>query len=341
MMMLIATNDIPRLKQLIAVALRRGSSAQAIVAQIGRAIDGLYSPRGGFTPTDLDIAHLVKGIGGRRLLYTLNKSKGLASESTLRRHSTPPKLLASVGVPSSDEISCNISSFFNPSVKPTPATINGCIPGNILAFDGIAIESKCRYCPSRRVIMGLCREHSRNFNPNVEGPQTLDNLWDLLKDKKVCWGVDATVVAVAPYARSDYYAPIPIVLSPSDKTEKSEALMHWIQTVIDSWQSHDNGKKMFGELWSIASDGDATFRRARHGICTKIPLDPHSDLGVKLVGLQGLNCYTSKELITATCDPKHIFKREWYSKLCFLSNIYSQVLLHCFAAAQELSLKTH
>lgn len=312
-MMVIASNNVPRLQQLVAIALRHGSSAVAITAQIRRAIDGLYSPLGGFAQRDLDIAFLCQAIGGRRLLYTLNKSHGIPSDSTVRRNHIVPKLIASTGEPSADEISLNISSFFHPTVKPSPQVVNGSIPGNILCFDGIAIETKCRYCPIRKVIIGLCREHAKNFDPHVTGPETIEQLWKRLNetdpDKKVCWGVDATVVAVAPYARSDYYAPIPIVLSPSDKTEKSDALVRWIQVVIDTWRVHDNGQKRFGELWSIASDGDATFRRARHELCTKELLDPQSPLGVKLGSLKGLNCHTSKELITATCDPKHIFKR--------------------------------
>lgn len=83
-MMMIASNNIPRLQQLIAVALSHGSSAEAIAAQIGRAIDGIYSPLGGFAQRDLDIAFLCQAIGGRRLLYTLNKSHGIPSDSTVR-----------------------------------------------------------------------------------------------------------------------------------------------------------------------------------------------------------------------------------------------------------------
>lgn len=70
----------------------------------------------------------------------------------------------------------------------------------------------------------------------------IKNLLKLLQEdkseKKVCWGVDATVVAVAPYARSDYHSPVPNVLSPSDKCEKSAG---WIHVVIDTWNTHNTG----------------------------------------------------------------------------------------------------
>lgn len=321
-MMIIASNNIPRLQQLISVQLRHGSSPTAIVDQIRRAVNGLYSPIGGYTIKDLDIAFLCKAIGGRRLLYTLNHSHGIPSAAALHRHHIIPKLLSSVGQPSSSEISANITSFFNPQIKPTPNAINNIIPGNILCFDGIAIETKCRYCPIQKMIIGLCREHAKNFDPHVTGPETIKNLLEQLQadtpDKKVCWGVEATVVAVAPYTRSDYYAPVPIVLSPSDKSEKSDSLAQWIQVVIDTWKTHETGGNKYGDIWSIASDGDATFRRVRHELCTKVPLNPNSSLGLKLYPLVGMNCYTSKELITASCDPQHIFKRRWSNHCNYL-----------------------
>ena len=76
--MLIATKDIPGLCRLISAALRCGSSAERIVELIQKAIAGIYVPQG-FSNRDLDIAFLVKAIGGPRLLYALQKSYGLPS----------------------------------------------------------------------------------------------------------------------------------------------------------------------------------------------------------------------------------------------------------------------
>lgn len=311
--MLIASNDIPRLTQLISVSLRHGSSATAIAAQIERAVEGLYSPRGGFTQRELDVAFLCQAIGGRRLLYALNHSHGLASERTIRRNNIVPRLLPSNGVPMAEEIKQNITSFFDPSIKPPPSAVNGILPGNTLAFDGISIQKKCRYCPKRGVILGLCREHSHNINTIVTNLDIIEEVHSALtgddEGTKVCWGTEATVVAVAPYSQIKNYSPTPIVISPTDKTEKADSLCQWIETVIDTWNTHENGAIQNGSLWSIASDGDATFRQARNELCNRYQLDPTSQLGQMLGPLLGLNLYTSKNLITATCDPKHIFKR--------------------------------
>lgn len=68
-------------------------------------------------------------------------------------------------------------------------------------------------------------------------------LFDLKdEDTKVCFGSDATVVGIAPYGRVDHYSPVPIVASPSDKTEKGPALAGWMQTVLDVWKKHNLGE---------------------------------------------------------------------------------------------------
>ena len=64
-------------------------------------------------------------------------------------------------VPSSNEISYNISSFYDPSVKPhAKPTQAGHLSGNVAMFDGIALDTRCQYCPDQDSILGLCQEHS-------------------------------------------------------------------------------------------------------------------------------------------------------------------------------------
>lgn len=142
----------------------------------------MYCPRGGFSKCDLDIAFLVKATGGPCLLYALGKSHGLASWRTVNRHIKIPRLLPSVGIPSADKISQNMSSFCDPKVKPPPKCAqNGCLPGNVVMFDGIALETRCCYCPKRDKILGLCREHSHNVNIQVRFAQHLVHRTQLLK----------------------------------------------------------------------------------------------------------------------------------------------------------------
>ena len=313
--MLLSANDIADLRCLLAAALRRGASALTICEILDRAISGLYSARSGFTRRDLDIALLVKSIGGPRLLYALQKSQGFASWRTVGRHHKIPKLLPSIGIPSANEIISNIVSFFDPSTKPqlTPAQ-NGLIPGNIVMVDGMALETRCRYCPKHDSILGLCREHSHNVDTKVISLDSIEKVHVALFESqddatKVCFGSDATVVAIAPYARDYHYSPVPIVASPSDKHEKGVDLAKWLETILDIWKTHGLGEKKNGPIWALGTDGDASYRLAKQIICVCQQIDKSTPLGKLLSSLLGLNCYTSKDGLTGTCDPKHIIKR--------------------------------
>ncbi|KAJ7861090.1 hypothetical protein B0H14DRAFT_2222655, partial [Mycena olivaceomarginata] len=164
--------------------------------------------------------------GGPKLLYALQKSLGLASVSHIRRNHRVPKLVASIGTPTKEEIHSNISAFFSPDIRPAPI-FPGCseLPGNVLMFDGVALDTRLCYCAERDAILGLCREHSNRVNTKVESLESLEGVQKALAetDKKsktrVCYGSDATVVAVAPYANENNYTAVPIVASPTDKTE--------------------------------------------------------------------------------------------------------------------------
>lgn len=315
--MFLASNDIVRLSQLLSAALRRGSSPTAILQKLIDSVNGLYNPRTGFTTRNYDLAFLCKAIGGPRLLFSFQKAFGLISERTLKRGGRIPSFLISTGIPSEKEISQNIQSFLDPSIRPFPIPLDptGKLPGYVLMFDDIALESKCRYCPNLRAVVGLCREHSHHVDPSVTDFESLQKIRDLLvctddSQPRVCLGKNATVVAVASCSQDNTYTPTPIVISPTDGKEKWYSLAKWIRTTLDSWREHEFGDPKSGPIWTIASDGDSTFRRARHFICTEKILEPSSELGSILSSLQGLNLHTSREGITATSDPKHVFKRE-------------------------------
>ncbi|KAJ7924779.1 hypothetical protein B0H13DRAFT_1863643 [Mycena leptocephala] len=293
-MMLLATNDIPGLRRMLTVLAKRGASPRAIRSTLERALAGTYS-----------------AIAGPRLLYDLQKSHGLASVSTVRRHKKIPRLVPSIGIPTEEEISTNISNFLDPEIKPPPQFLGG----NVLMFDGVALETKCRYCPYRNAILGLCREHSHRVNTQVDSLDSVDHVRIALqKDKedpdKVCFGSDATVVAIGPYGQEDHYSPVPLVVSPSDKTEKGKDLAKWMQVILDTWESHPQGRKLHGRIEALASDGDSSYRLAKHILCMVKETDAQTSLGKIVHALVGLNCFTSKDGQLSTCDPKHIFKRD-------------------------------
>ncbi|KAJ7156777.1 hypothetical protein C8R46DRAFT_1294525 [Mycena filopes] len=72
----VANMDIPRLRQLVGVGLRRGSSPAAIIRMMQSALEGAYRPRPILDARTLDIA----------MMYAVNHGLGLPSLRTLRNH---------------------------------------------------------------------------------------------------------------------------------------------------------------------------------------------------------------------------------------------------------------
>lgn len=187
--------------------------------------------------------------------------------------------------------------------------------GNILMFDGIALETCCSYCPIRNQVLGLCREHSNRVSTTVDNLDSIKAIHTAVfepptKDSGVCFGTEATVVAIAPYGQTEHYSPIPIIASPSCKTEKGAELTKWISSLLVQWKQHSSGEALHGPIWALGSDGDSAYRLAKHMECMSTELDSQDPLGKILSGLNGLNLFTSKDGILGTSDPKHIFKRK-------------------------------
>ncbi|PIL27027.1 hypothetical protein GSI_10166 [Ganoderma sinense ZZ0214-1] len=336
-LMLLRSYDVKRLRRLLEVAMRDGAQPEMILAQLQRSIDGLYTPRGHFNQRELDVAFLAKAIGGPRLLNALMQSHGFASVTTLQQQLDPPHVTPCISTPTAREISTNISALCNPNVKP-PMLVPGhpssddspirdpyhLVAGNILAINGVAIEEKCRFLADTNDIIGLCREHSGSLNTQVTSFEAVKAIEAALHQDaegtpasgaphpdsiRCCYGKDATVAVVMPYARTDHYTPVPLLVSASCKSEKGTEMVEWIRLVLETWKKHPYGEQTHGPFWALASDGESSFRKAKFILCLSEPVDRLSPLGEKLYRLSGLNCYVGPDLVTGTCDPKHVIKR--------------------------------
>ncbi|KAF8868485.1 hypothetical protein BD779DRAFT_1596146 [Infundibulicybe gibba] len=175
---------------------------------------------------------------------------------------------------------------------------------------GIALEEVCRYDALRNSILGLCREHTDHIDTTLTSIETIKAIEKALYETETCChGKDGTVVAVAAIAGAQHYTPIPVLLSPSCKTEKGSELGGWLQTFLEVYKTHPYGETTHGAIWTLASDGESSFRAARFALCMSEQLDLSSGLGMRLCSLQGLNLQTGPHGILGTCDPKHVMKR--------------------------------
>lgn len=319
-MTLLRSNDIASLRKLLDHALNNGYGTKGIISLIHRAVDGDYLARGDFTDAEYDLGYLALTLGGPRLLYALKRVYNVPCTQTLQNKSYIPRLLASLGRPTAEELDSNMRSILDTTTRPPPkSTADGQLPGICIMADGVSTELRLRYCQRRDAVIGLCREHAKNLGINkVVDMGFIEKLRKALYNpendsSKVCIGGEATVIAIAPIARvggtMENYQAIPLALSASCKTERGPELASWMKELMDIYNEHPLGAKTTGPIWSWATDGDSSYRSAKHQLCMAVEIDPSTPPGKILHQLSGMNLFTSLEGIIGTCDPKHVFKR--------------------------------
>ena len=185
--------------------------------------------------------------------------------------------------------------------------------GLVLAIDGVTIEERCRWLRKKRSIVGVCWEHSVGIGLQVKGPEMIRRIADALDpgQQRCHYRKDGTVVAVTLYGQTDHYSAVPIVASASCKSETGEDLSQWLSTVLQTWEKHKYGGWTHGPIWAIGTDGDSAYCAAKHALCTVGTINPTTTLGVMLYQLSRMNREVGTGTVIATCDPKHVMKRQY------------------------------
>ena len=302
---LISVSDYKNVSQVLRVALKNGSSPAAVISKLHLAIEKKYTLHPGVDELFLDLACLIKAIGGPKLLFALSRALGLPSCRTVGNHRKVPQLIPAILAPSFDDASTNISTFFNPQERPRSG-----LAGHSIMIDGVALEEKCRYFRHSNSVIGLCREHSGALDLHILNAQSILAIGEAVHAEKprAHYASEATVVAIAPF-RSSGYAAIPFALSGSCKAETGEGMSKWVAGMIRAWNDHPDGAAAHGPIWSIATDGESTMRVCRFTLCMTHKLPVADPLHSLLQNLTGLNLHTGPNNMTMTCDPKHIIKR--------------------------------
>lgn len=184
-LMLIAKQDIPGLRRLVAVMLKQGQSSIAILNRLTSAIQGKKLARSGFNQRDYDKAFLVKALGGPTLLTALHRAEGYPALSTVQKHRPVARLLPCLGPPSEDDIRNNISALLHPDIREPPKKSKaGKLPGIIIMIDGVALEEVCRYDSFRDSVVGICREHSAKMSFQANNYDALLEIAEALESGK-------------------------------------------------------------------------------------------------------------------------------------------------------------
>ena len=303
---MLSQNRIPAVSRLLSVALQNGASAEVICDKLQQAISGTYRPQADWTSREYDIAFLIKALGGLRSLYILQVAEGYPSLSTLRWHKQIPDITVSAGVPSETEFNRNIAAFLGEDLGRQPP----CDPrlGQVIMIDGVALEEVIRFDLGQNCLLGLCREHSQ-IKMTVDDVGDLEAVKQAIDNGECHRGKDGTVLVIAPITDLKDYFPVPLVLSPSCKTETGDQLVEWVGSFLEIYRDHPDGEACHGPIHTLATDGESSFRKLRATLGLRQLLNPESPMGRLLCQLPGLNLYTGSHGLLTTSDPKHIIKR--------------------------------
>lgn len=170
--------------------------------------------------------------------------------------------------------------------------------------DNISIEEHPRYDSKRNAIIGFCREHGGNHNVKVTTYENFQVLEESLATDNIHRATEATVAAIAAFGPK-HYALALILLSGTCKREIATNQARLWQDLVNTWYELSNGSALYGDLWNIATDGDATYWLSLHSVFIARSLGSTSLLWPMLSRLRLMNLQCGPHEITINKDFKH------------------------------------
>ena len=298
--MALSQSDAPWLRHILHTLLKNGASIHTVLHRIEEAITNGYNPHS-CHQAEFDLTLLVYHVGGTNLLTALNQRLCLPAVHTVRQNTLSVKITPTIGTITSETISQNIHS-----VVIAPRTQSGQTPlcGVSLITDETALEEAATYHSIQNGIRGLCWKHAGVTYPYLNTYQSAEQLAEKTSSGQVHLGKEMSVIVVHIFGEDQTY---PLLAAPSCKEEDHLDWEMLIYNVINSWYDNDTHQKV-GPLWSFATDGDATRRKAGHKVLLQSMLTPSSPIYGVLSGLTGLNLYMGPYDMTLDFDYKHILK---------------------------------
>ena len=203
-----ATEDVPRVRQLLTYCLKQGKSPQAMLAMVQDVAKGIHHVKQ-FSAVDFDISTLILRIGGPQLLHACGKALGLPSVSLTRhKHSHRSFLVADVF--SQETLRHNAESL-----QDTFQQMEGDF--STLMIDEIAVERCVRFQRITNGTVGRCGDHGQSNEKLVSFQQ-------LLEDKAAVdvgsrhIAHEASVVAFGAI-RAQAYLAVPLLALPTCKSK--------------------------------------------------------------------------------------------------------------------------
>lgn len=208
--MAVSEHNIPRLQQIINIALCHGTSIREIVNKLEDAIEGVYCPRG-YGADDLDIATLVYRLGGRQLLFALNQYLSLPSLRTLRTRSVFTSITPTISTIRDEHMHENIRA-----IVLTPHSNTSPRRGVGLMIDEIALEEMAVHFSKYNKVGGLCWKHSHIINPVLRMYDSAVDIAQKIHTGQVHLGKELTVIGASFFGEDAIY---PLLAAPTCKAE--------------------------------------------------------------------------------------------------------------------------
>ncbi|KAG1798230.1 uncharacterized protein HD556DRAFT_1440566 [Suillus plorans] len=269
LLMAISENDVPRLQQIIKIALDNGTSVREVVNRLEDAIEGVYHPRG-YGSSDIDIATLVY--------------HRVPSIRTLRARSTFTTITPTIGPIWPEQFDENIHNIILNTRDSTTS-----LRGVSFMIDEMALEEMVIHFGKYNMIGGLCWKHSNLVDPVLRTYDSAVRIAQKIHNQEVHLGKEVTVIGVACFGEDELY---PVLAAPTCKTENAADMEGILTRAIEHW-SATGADTLVGPVWSFAMDGDATRRAAGHRLFVKKPLSSNSPLYATLSDMPGLNTVTT------------------------------------------------
>ncbi|KAJ7882900.1 hypothetical protein B0H13DRAFT_2538947, partial [Mycena leptocephala] len=233
-------------------------------------------------------------------------------------------LKTSPRTPTMQEMLHNLDTAF-PIPHPPPS--DGSVgPGFQIMIDEIKVEGRMRWDPRSNMILGLCREHSAEFELNFLGVEQAEALHAGLAKNTVHLASEATVAAISSFSNvPTRNVAHPFIIAPTCKRESTNDQRILLEAARDA--ANAKAAHIGGRPYCISSDGDNRRRNATIFFTFDREVDRDGPLFQKLGHLPLFDYHCGLDDLTGNIDIKHILKRLRNTLIRLLASTIDGVVL--------------
>lgn len=289
-LMLINENSIPKLHELVKVALKSKRSMSYIINQVVNAIDGVYNARS--SQCDKDLAFLILQFGGPGLLDICHRALNLPSTSTAYQLLKKSKaIISSINTPLKD-FSVNIDVDMNKQPR----------YGFMLKIDETYVDPRVKWNPSDNCIYGVCYEHGRDTNMEFTSYEKISQIASDVRNNKMHVPKESMVIAIGSNSSVSSKAQLVCALPTCSKKE-----IDFQANLLNSLSSEFYIRYNTPILnWS--TDGDPARRQLFNALMSH-DLQPSSSIYEIISKLKLIDTKVGFHEETVNFDAKHMIKR--------------------------------